>query len=87
MIPKKKGGKGPGPEKTWSSIVGEYQKWEEGDWGIAGGKSTYGKYGKGGTGNGESIRNVNKEYRKKDAMLIFLNTLSYNIIVKNEIFH
>ena len=30
MIPKKKEGEVPGPEKAWSSFVGEYQDREEG---------------------------------------------------------
>ena len=36
-----------------------------GDWGTGGGKWAYGTYGLMGTGKGENIRNVNKEYRKK----------------------
>ena len=32
MIPKKKEGEGPGPEKTWSRIVGKYQNREIGGW-------------------------------------------------------
>ena len=40
-------------------------KWEAGDWGIGGGKRAYGIYGEGGTGKGENIWNVNKEYKKK----------------------
>ena len=35
-----------------------------GDWGMDRGKRAYGTYGEGGTGKGESIWNVNKEYRK-----------------------
>ena len=35
-----------------------------GDWGMGRGKKTYGTYGEGGTGNGESLWNVNKGYRK-----------------------
>ena len=31
---------------------------------MGGGKRTYGTYGEGVTGKGESIQNVNKEYRK-----------------------
>ena len=34
------------------------------DWEIGGGKRAYGTYGEEGSGKGEIIWNVNKEYRK-----------------------
>ena len=66
MIPKKKGGEGPGPGKAWSSIVGEYQDREVGGtWlGMGGGKRDYGTYGEVESRKGNIIWNVNKEYRK-----------------------
>ena len=40
------------------------EKKEEGDWRMGGEKKVYGTYGEGGSGKGEIIWNVNKEYRK-----------------------
>ena len=41
------------------------EKKERGDWRMSGEKKVYGTYGKLGTGKGEIIWNVNKEFRKK----------------------
>ena len=40
------------------------KKKEGGDWRMYGEKKVYGTYGEGGSGKGEIIWNVNKEYRK-----------------------
>ena len=40
------------------------EKKEGGDWRMDGEKKVYGTYGEGGSGKGEIIWNVNKEYRK-----------------------
>ena len=40
------------------------EKKEGGDWRRDGEKKIYGTYGEGGSGKGEIIWNVNKEYRK-----------------------
>ena len=63
MVPKKREWEGPGSEKSWSSIVGEYQDKEMGggDWEMGRGKRAYETEGEAGTRKGESIRNVNKE--------------------------
>ena len=67
MTPMKKYGEGPDPGKDWSSIGGEYKDREEKEGGnrrMDGEKKVYGTYGEGGSGKGEIIWNVNKEYRK-----------------------
>ena len=40
------------------------EKKEGGDWKMDGEKKVYGTYGEGGSGKGEIIWSVNKEYRK-----------------------
>ena len=40
------------------------EKKEGGDWRMCGEKKVYGTYGEGGSGQGEIIWNVNKEYKK-----------------------
>ena len=41
------------------------EKKERSDWRMGGEKKVYGTYGEGGSGKGEFIWNVNKEYRKQ----------------------
>ena len=64
MIPKNKKGEDPGTKKIGSSFVDPEQRNHGGDdWGIVGGRGIMGCM-VGGTGKGESLWNVNKEYRK-----------------------
>ena len=53
-------------ERTDLTLEGNIrtEKKEGNDWRMDGEKKVYGKYGEGGSGKGEIIWNVNKEYRK-----------------------